>query len=288
MSTIDFSVRRRDLALAVAFVVLLSAIWVARSDRADAGGTPLGVGIAVVYVAVGTNYPDALGVGPGAGLNGAPVILLPTNPPIPTATAAELERLDPRAVIIIGGTSAISASMRTAIEALLPNADVSRIAGNDRYATNVAFSVATFPIEGWAVVGPPAFTPELTDTDDTTILGSAAWNNDSGGTLRATIQLPHGAEVLELEVSGTSNGLTSDLDVYLRRVDDTGDVSLVAEVDFNDGPVGNEIHSTLLIEAAAAIVDNESYSYMIVATGTASDTLLINVRVRYRLGASSG
>jgi hypothetical protein len=48
MSTFNFSTRRRDLTWAVALVVLLSAIWVTRSDIADAGGAPPGEGIAVV------------------------------------------------------------------------------------------------------------------------------------------------------------------------------------------------------------------------------------------------
>ena len=83
MSTFTFSVRRRDLAWGVALVVLLSAIWVARGDPAQAGIDPPGTGIAVVYVAYSNNFPDALGVGPGAGANAAPIIIVPTNPPSP-------------------------------------------------------------------------------------------------------------------------------------------------------------------------------------------------------------
>ena len=83
MSTFTFSVRRRDLAWAVALVVLLSAIWVARGDPAQAGIDPPGTGIAVVYVAYSNNFPDALGVGSGAGANAAPIIIVPTNPPSP-------------------------------------------------------------------------------------------------------------------------------------------------------------------------------------------------------------
>jgi hypothetical protein len=68
-------------------------------------------------------------------------------------------------VIIVGGTAVISAAMETAIEALLPNAVVSRIAGADRYATNAMFSAATFPIEGWASIPAAAFTANEPDTD---------------------------------------------------------------------------------------------------------------------------
>ncbi|MDP3984928.1 MAG: cell wall-binding repeat-containing protein, partial [Acidimicrobiia bacterium] len=158
MSTVTLTMRRRDLAWGVALLVLLSAIWVARSDVADAGGSPPATGIAVVYVAVGTNFPDSLGVGPGGGVNGAPIIIVPTNPPIPAASQTELLRLDPRTVIIVGGTAVISAAMETALGALLPNAVVSRIAGANRYETNAAFSAATFPIEGWASIPAAAFT----------------------------------------------------------------------------------------------------------------------------------
>jgi hypothetical protein len=218
MSAAVFTVRRRDLAWGVALVFLLSAVWVARGDVADAGATPPGAGIAVVYVAVGTNFPDALGVGPGAGLNGAPIILVPTNPPLDPAIVAELVRLDPRTVIIVGGLAVVSQATEDAIAALLPNAAMSRIAGSNRYKTNAAFSAATYPIEEWVSVPAVAFTGDNPETDDVNIRDYFAYNV-TDGELRAPIQLPDGAEILELRALAydTAVGTFQWATVYLQR-----------------------------------------------------------------------
>ena len=284
MSTLTFSVRRRDLAWGVALVVLLSAIWVASSEHADAGAVPPGTGIAVVYVAVSTNYPDSLGVGPGAGTNGAPIIILPTNPPIPDPSATELERLDPRTVIIVGGTAVISASMETALGVLLPNATITRIAGANRYETNAMFSEATFPIEGWASIPAFAFTGDNPATDAVTITGTTAYNATDGN-LYAPIQLPHGAEILELKAVGYDGDVTNNMGVSLYRNAATS--VLIATVTTSGSP-GITTISTTTVATGLEIIDNENYTYMIRANGADADPLINSVMVRYRLGVSTG
>ncbi len=60
-----------------------------------------------VFVAVGTNFPDALAGGPVAAVMGAPVLLVaPTV--IPSATAAALVTLKPERVFVLGGAGAVS------------------------------------------------------------------------------------------------------------------------------------------------------------------------------------
>ncbi len=280
MSTVTFTLRRRDLAWATALIVLLSAIWVARPDVADAGGSPTGDGIAVVYVAVGTGFPDALGVGPGAALNGAPIILVPTNPPLDPATEAELIRLDPRAVIIVGGTGVISDAMQTTLEALLPKASVERIAGTNRYKTNAAFSSLVYPVEGWASVSAPAFTG-LVPATDTVAIGAGATN--STGFLYASIQLPHNARILELKAMGADADASLNMTVVLYRVA-TSQESLATTS--SGGSPGNISFSTTSIAAGKDIVDNRFYSYQIYVTGAASNKVIRNVMVRYQLGAN--
>ena len=72
-----------------------------------------------VYVARGTAYPDALAGGPAAADNAAPgPILLVPETYLPSSVAAELERLRPNRVVILGGTDAISAGVQDAIDAL--------------------------------------------------------------------------------------------------------------------------------------------------------------------------
>ena len=106
------------------------------SRRTFAPGRP------VVYVATGATYPDALTGGAGAARNGAPVLLVSPSG-IPTATRAEIQRLAPQRIVVLGGTSAIPASVASQLGSLAPGG-ASRLAGADRYATAAAISRANF------------------------------------------------------------------------------------------------------------------------------------------------
>jgi hypothetical protein len=63
---------------------------------------------------------------------------------IPAVVAAELARLKPKSIVILGGTSAVSDAVATALTASTTG-NVMRQAGADRYATAVAISQAAFP-----------------------------------------------------------------------------------------------------------------------------------------------
>jgi putative cell wall-binding protein len=72
-----------------------------------------------VYLAAGASYPDGLAAGPVAGLQGAPLLLVPSQF-VPGGVAAELRRLDPSRIVIIGGTSIVSESVREQVRAIWP------------------------------------------------------------------------------------------------------------------------------------------------------------------------
>jgi subtilisin family serine protease/putative cell wall-binding protein len=99
-------------------------------------------GVPVVYLATGLAYPDALSAGPAAALGNGPLLLV-TRDSIPDATRAELIRLKPGRVVIVGGSGVVSASVASAAAAYT-SGTVSRLAGADRYATAAAISRATF------------------------------------------------------------------------------------------------------------------------------------------------
>lgn len=105
-------------------------------------------GVDAVYIATGTNFPDALAVGPVAGARNAPVLLV--NSGIPAHTRNELIRLQPSEIIVIGGPSVISESVVARLESL-GIAPVVRISGFNRYATAVEVSRSHFTA-GAAVV----------------------------------------------------------------------------------------------------------------------------------------
>ena len=96
----------------------------------------------VAYIATGANYPDALAGAAAAGKNNAP-LLLTGGDSLPSATRAELSRLKPKNIVILGGTGVISAGVATALDAYTTGS-VTRLAGTDRYGTAAAISQATF------------------------------------------------------------------------------------------------------------------------------------------------
>jgi len=89
-----------------------------------------------VYVASGTNYPDALSAAPAAAHRNAPLLLTPPNS-LPTSVANEIARLDPDTIIVAGGAGAVSNTVFTALQALMDDpTDVTRIGGANRYETS--------------------------------------------------------------------------------------------------------------------------------------------------------
>jgi len=123
-------------------------------------------GAAIVYLATGENYPDALAGGPVAGLAGGP-ILLTTPDRVPGATRREILRLRPQEVVILGGEGAVSAAVADTVAGWVPQ--VSRIAGSDRYATAVQVSRSRF---GAGV--PVVYVATATDFPDALAGGVAA------------------------------------------------------------------------------------------------------------------
>ena len=96
-------------------------------------------GVAEVYVVSGASYADA--VSAGAAAVGRGPVLLVTRDDIPAATAAELDRLDPRSIVVVGGEAVVGSDVADDLDAYTPGA-VARRAGADRYATSAAVSQA--------------------------------------------------------------------------------------------------------------------------------------------------
>ncbi|TAL06018.1 MAG: cell wall-binding repeat-containing protein [Chloroflexota bacterium] len=75
-------------------------------------------GVSVVYLATGANFPDALAGAAAAGSQGAPILLV-TRDSIPSATAAELQRLNPGRVVILGSMGVVSEAVRILVQQYL-------------------------------------------------------------------------------------------------------------------------------------------------------------------------
>jgi putative cell wall-binding protein len=94
----------------------------------------------LVLVATGANFPDALAASAAAANANAPLLLVsPTN--IPAATRAQLTRLQPQRIVIVGGTAAVSTAVETELARI---ATVERIAGTNRYDTAARLATRFF------------------------------------------------------------------------------------------------------------------------------------------------
>lgn len=105
------------------------------SARTFAPGAP------VAYVTNPSTMDASLGAGAAGGHLGGP-LLFATKDAIPASTAAELTRLKPQRIVILGGSAGISTAVRLMLGAYAPQVD--RITGADRYVLAAALSAKTF------------------------------------------------------------------------------------------------------------------------------------------------
>lgn len=106
-------------------------------------------GVPAVYLATGTNYPDALSGASAAAAIGAPLLLtLPDRLHEPVLT--EILRLRPSEVIILGSNSAVSSSVEERLSAL--NISHRRIGGSDRFETSRLIMEDAFPVASSAYI----------------------------------------------------------------------------------------------------------------------------------------
>jgi putative cell wall-binding protein len=99
-------------------------------------------GAATVYIAAGTNFPDALSAAAAAAKNHAPVLL--TDPSaLRDDVAAEVRALNPDRIVVVGDSKSVSDEAYSALADIQPN--IVRLAGADRYATSRAIVSSEFP-----------------------------------------------------------------------------------------------------------------------------------------------
>lgn len=104
------------------------ATAIAVSQHAFPGHAPAAV------IAYGFNFPDALAAGPLAKAYGGPVLLTSTDS-LRGDVIAELKRLAPATVFIVGAESVVGPNVKTQLSQLPTHPTVTRLGGQDRYDT---------------------------------------------------------------------------------------------------------------------------------------------------------
>ncbi len=97
------------------------------------------------FIATGATFPDALAGAPASAELGGPLLLVTQNG-IPSPTAAELSRLRPQRIVILGGTGVVSAGVATQLRRY--SSTVIRMSGADRYATAAKVAGDSFESAG--------------------------------------------------------------------------------------------------------------------------------------------
>jgi hypothetical protein len=221
--------RRELLAWALAVILGVSVVVVARPDSASAGNGA-GPHTQVVYVATGENFPDALGAAATAAVGLGPVLLVQQNA-IPAPTLAELNRLQPPKVVIVGGTAVISNGVQGQLEGLGWGPVVTRIAGANRYATAADLSAATFPTSGRYPLAVHAGGDQIeTVTLTAEVVRSVSLTAPVAGTVivnsTATVVEPAGGDQVLCSIT---TGTTTD-DAFLQVWESPGSPGLAAQL----------------------------------------------------------
>jgi len=106
----------------------------------------------VVFITTGLNFPDALSAAPAAAQAGGP-LLLTDGSTVSSDLAAEIRRLAPSRIVVVGGPAAVSDRVVSSLTQIVPN--TVRIGGADRFevSRNVATTFFPHATSGYVVTG---------------------------------------------------------------------------------------------------------------------------------------
>lgn len=141
-------------------------------------------GAANVMVATGQDFPDALAGSAAAGNFAMPLLLVQPNS-IPGSTLAEIDRLNPQRIYVLGGPGVISEAVRIQLQSYAATGQALRLSGADRYGTAAAICA-----QFWFPNPPAAFVAVGTGFADALAGGPAAARMDAPMLLVRTNSIP--------------------------------------------------------------------------------------------------
>ncbi|MFT4214275.1 MAG: D-alanyl-D-alanine carboxypeptidase family protein [Microbacterium sp.] len=175
---------------------------------------PTGKTAPVVIVSAGEQTPTALSAGPVAAKLGGPVLLTRAKV-LPAVVAAEIKRLKPKKIIIVGNTRTISATVAAKLAKLAPT--VVRASGSDRYAVSAALVRLGFPATSTSTsTATPTPTASSTPTPTATATPTPAATVDS--TTPAETPTPTATESAASESASTAATDAGALTISLASV----------------------------------------------------------------------
>ncbi|WP_066039553.1 cell wall-binding repeat-containing protein [Herbiconiux solani] len=198
-----------------------SVARIAGTDRYDGAvkisqaAYPAPATVPVVYVATGQNYPDALSAGPAAVKQGGPLLLV-TRDEVPAVVQAEIRRLAPGRIVVVGGPNSVSDAVAGQLGTLVAGTSVERLAGADRYAASRAVVQSVFGSPEGATA-PSAYAATGTNFPDALSAGGAAGsalepvvlvNGSQPSADAETLQLFRSLQTQSIVVAGGPNSVS--------------------------------------------------------------------------------
>lgn len=179
-------------------------------------------GANAVIIATGANWPDALGGAALAGVYDAPVLLTSTDS-LPDGVLAEMTRLAPAHIYILGGTNVVSEGIEARLRALFPTSSVERFWGANRFATveSIAARVVrdSSSFDGTAFVATGnSFPDALAAAPLATALERPLYLADRSGLSSATIGAMLDAGVTDVVLLGGTGAVPSAVETQLDDV----------------------------------------------------------------------
>ncbi|MFB2581122.1 cell wall-binding repeat-containing protein [Herbiconiux sp. P15] len=174
----------------------------------------------VVYVATGTNYPDALSAGPAAALQGGPLLL--TRPDVvPAEVEQAIAALAPQRIVIVGGPASVSPAVESRLAALAPT--VVRLSGADRFEASRAIVQYAFGEPKAAI----AYVATGLNFPDALAAGAAGGssgspvllvNGSTTGVDAASIATLQGLGVSAVKIAGGPNSVSPGVEAGLATI----------------------------------------------------------------------
>ena len=153
----------------------------------------------VVVLASGKDFPDALaGSGLASSLK-APLLLVDSDT-IPSVVSKEIERLNAKSIIVLGGKNTIKDNALSNV-----TAHITRIAGNNRYDTSLKIAENIKDLSGLIVVNGNNF-PDALSAGGLTLDNKAVILTDG-----KTLDLPKKLSNLPVTVLGGNNSVSNEI-----------------------------------------------------------------------------
>ncbi|SEB36783.1 Excalibur calcium-binding domain-containing protein [Paramicrobacterium humi] len=168
-------------------------------------------GVPVVYVTTGLSFPDALSAAPAAAAQGGPLLLVSPRS-MPAVVKAEIKRLKPKRIVVVGGTAAVSSSVYSQLRSLAPS--IRRDGGADRYATSRIVTERAFAKTKTAFIATGAAFPDALSASAAAGAQSAPVilvNGSSRSLDTATRSLMKKLNVSSATIAGGTGALSSAL-----------------------------------------------------------------------------